>query len=73
MAAERLVGERGIAALSLREAAGSAGARNNSAAQYHFGTEDGLIDAIFELRMGTITRRAWPGWTPPMPRAGAGT
>jgi AcrR family transcriptional regulator len=54
VAAERLVGERGIAALSLREAAGSAGARNNSAAQYHFGTKDGLIDAIFELRMGTI-------------------
>jgi AcrR family transcriptional regulator len=53
-AAERLVGERGIAALSLREAAGSAGARNNSAAQYHFGTKDGLIDAIFELRMRTI-------------------
>jgi len=54
VAAERLVGERGIAALSLREAAGTAGARNNSAAQYHFGTKDGLIDAIFELRMGTI-------------------
>jgi AcrR family transcriptional regulator len=56
VAAERLVGERGIAALSLREAAGSAGARNNSAAQYHFGTKDGLIDAIFELRMGTINQ-----------------
>lgn len=56
VAAERLVGERGIAALSLREAAGAAGARNNSAAQYHFGTKDGLIDAIFELRMGTINQ-----------------
>ncbi len=54
VAAERSVGERGIAALSLREASASAGARNNSAAQYHFGTKDGLIDAIFELRMGTI-------------------
>jgi AcrR family transcriptional regulator len=54
VAAERLTGERGIAALSLREAAGSAGARNNSATQYHFGTKDGLIDAIFELRERTI-------------------
>jgi AcrR family transcriptional regulator len=55
-AAERLIGERGIGALSLRAAAGSAGARNNSAAQYHFGTKDGLIDAIFELREGTINQ-----------------
>lgn len=52
--AERLFAERGIAAVSLREIGAAAGHRNNSAAQYHFGTREGLVDAIFETRMGPI-------------------
>ena len=52
--AERLFAERGIAAVSLREIGAAAGQRNNSAAQYHFGTRDGLVDAIFEARMSPI-------------------
>ena len=45
-AAERLFSERGIEAVSLREVGAVAGQRNNSAAQYHFGTREGLVDAV---------------------------
>jgi AcrR family transcriptional regulator len=55
--AERLFAERGIEAVSLREIGATAGQRNNSVAQYHFGGRQGLIDAIFELRMAPIDRR----------------
>jgi AcrR family transcriptional regulator len=57
LAAERLFGERGIEAVSLREVGAAAGQRNNSAAQYHFGSRDGLVDAIFARRMGAIDAR----------------
>ena len=56
-AAERRFGERGIEAVSLREVGAAAGQRNNSAAQYHFGTREGLVDAVFEYRMGAIDAR----------------
>jgi AcrR family transcriptional regulator len=53
-AAERLIAEQGIAACSLREVQLLAGQRNKSAAQYHFGSRDGLVEAIVEARMGPI-------------------
>lgn len=53
-AAERLVAERGLAAMSLREVQKAAGQRNKSAAQYHFGSRHGLIEAIVAARMGPI-------------------
>lgn len=56
-AAERLFGERGIGAVSMREVAVAAGQGNNSAVRYHFGSRDGLIDAIFTYRMGRIDER----------------
>ncbi len=55
--AERRFGERGIEAVSLREVGAAAGQRNNSAAQYHFGTREGLVDAVFGYRMGAIDAR----------------
>ncbi|MGW4243375.1 TetR family transcriptional regulator [Nocardia sp. NPDC004722] len=49
-AAEQLVAQHGFAALSLRQVGVLAGQRNNSAAQYHFGTKDGLLEAIITTR-----------------------
>ena len=56
IAGERLIADRGIPGLSLREVGTSAGARNNSAVQYHFGSKQGLVDAIFGFRMAPINR-----------------
>lgn len=56
-AAERLFGERGIGAVSLRHVAAAAGQRNNSAVRYQFGSREGLVDAIFAYRMGRIDER----------------
>jgi AcrR family transcriptional regulator len=52
--AERLAAERGLAAMSLREVQAVAGQRNKSAAQYHFGSRTGLIEAVVAARMGPI-------------------
>lgn len=56
-AAERLFAEKGIAAVSLRQITQAAGQRNESALQYHFGSRDALIEAIFEWRMSAIDAR----------------
>jgi len=53
-AAERLVAERGLAAMSLREVQGAAGQRNKSAAHYHFGSKEGLVEAVVATRMGAV-------------------
>src|SRR5262245_15652702 len=56
-AAERLVAERGLRSVSLREVQVAAGQRNKSAAQYHFGSLRGLIEAIVDARMSPIDAR----------------
>jgi AcrR family transcriptional regulator len=53
-AAERLFGERGIDGVSLREVGAAAGQRNTSAALYHFGSKDALVDAVFDRRMASV-------------------
>jgi AcrR family transcriptional regulator len=58
-AAEQLIAERGTAALTLREVQVMAGQSNKSAAQYHFGSRAGLIEAVIEARMGPVNRRRW--------------
>lgn len=55
--AERLMAERGIAGVSLRAVMLEAGQRNKSAAQYHFGSRDGLVAEILAMRMGPINDR----------------
>ena len=51
VAAERLLAERGLDGVSLRQIGAEAGNGNNSAVQYHFGSKDQLIQAIFEYRL----------------------
>ncbi|MGL6235760.1 MAG: TetR/AcrR family transcriptional regulator [Segniliparus sp.] len=58
-AAEAIVAERGLGAMSLREVQTAAGQLNKNAAQYHFGSRDGLIAAVVEARMGPINERRW--------------
>lgn len=72
-AAERLFGEHGIGAVSLRHVAAAAGQRNNSAVRYQFGSRQGLVDAIFAYRMGRIDerRRAMLAAAGPRPSARA--
>lgn len=52
--AEKLIGERGLDAVSMRDVATAAGQRNNSAVQYHFGSRDGLVLQILRRRMDAI-------------------
>lgn len=58
-AAEAIVAERGLAAMSLREVQARAGQLNKNAAQYHFGNREGLIAAVVEARMAPINDRRW--------------
>jgi AcrR family transcriptional regulator len=56
-AAERLAAERGLGAMSLREVQLASGQRNKSAASYHFGSREGLIEAVVATRMGPVNER----------------
>lgn len=53
-AAERLFSERGIDSVSMREVASEAGQRNVSATQYHFGSRDGVLEAILQRHAAPI-------------------
>ncbi|UGT43317.1 TetR/AcrR family transcriptional regulator [Nocardia yamanashiensis] len=57
--AMRMFAERGIDAVSLRELSAAAGQRNKVAAQYHFGTKERLVQAIFEQYTGQVNQRRW--------------
>ena len=56
-AAEQLFAARGVDAVSLREVSSAAGQANNSAVAYHFGSREGLIDAILERHSAPIQER----------------
>lgn len=56
-AAEQLIAEQGLALLTLKAVQETAGQSNKSAAQYHFGSRDGLIAAVIEARMAPVNRR----------------
>ncbi len=55
--AERLIAEYGVEAVSLRTVGARAGQRNNSAAQYHFGSKEGLIRAVIATRSQRVDAR----------------
>jgi AcrR family transcriptional regulator len=55
--AERLLAERGVHGVSLREIGVEAGQRNTGAVRYHFGTKELLVAAVFEYRMTRINER----------------
>ena len=52
--AEKLIGERGLDRVSMRDVATAAGQRNNSAVQYHFGSRDGLIVQVLRRRLAEL-------------------
>lgn len=54
---ERLVAEQGLSALTLRAVQALAHQRNKSAAQYHFGSRAGLIEAVVRARMAPVNER----------------
>lgn len=51
LAAEKLFARGGLDGVSLREIAAAAGQGNHHAVQYHFGSREGLIQAVFAYRM----------------------
>jgi AcrR family transcriptional regulator len=55
-AAEALVAERGIDAVSLR-AVNQAAAANVAAAHYHFGSKDAVVEAVLQRRMQVLSER----------------
>jgi AcrR family transcriptional regulator len=55
--AERLFAARGVDGVSLRQIGAAAGNGNNSAVQYHFGSKDQLVQAIFEYRLPGLQER----------------
>jgi AcrR family transcriptional regulator len=56
-AAERLMAERGIDTVSLREIARESGARNVLAVQYHFVDRSGVVGAIIEKHAPPVEAR----------------
>jgi AcrR family transcriptional regulator len=57
LTAERLFATRGLEGVSLRQIGIEAGNGNNSAVQYHFGTKEQLVQAIFEYRLPELEGR----------------
>jgi AcrR family transcriptional regulator len=57
LTAERLFALHGVDGVSLRQISAEAGNANNSAVQYHFGSKEHLVQAIFEYRIPSVARR----------------
>jgi AcrR family transcriptional regulator len=73
-AAERLIGERGVDAVSLRAINTEAGS-NVAAAHYHFGSKEALVRAVLDRRMSVLAEERFTRLAPlesssaPAPRA----
>lgn len=57
LAAERLFAEQGIEAVALRHVNSAANQKNMSAAHYHFGSRDGLVEAVLMYRLPGLDQR----------------
>lgn len=57
LVAERLFSERGLDGISLRQIGAAVGNGNHSVVQYHFGSKEALVDAIFEYRLPNLDER----------------
>jgi AcrR family transcriptional regulator len=57
LAAERLFAVHGVNGVSLRQISVEAGMANHSVVQYHFGSKDGLVDAILVNRLTYLGHR----------------
>ena len=57
VAAEKMFADYGLHGASLRQISEAAGQKNTSAIQYHFGSRDRLVEAVFALRMAVINPR----------------
>ena len=55
--AERLVAERGLQGVAVSEVVRAAGQKNNSAVSYHFGSWDGLLDAVWQRHTAAIDQQ----------------
>ncbi|WP_158726342.1 TetR/AcrR family transcriptional regulator [Tomitella fengzijianii] len=56
-AGEELYAEAGVGRVRLRELNALAGVRNDSAVHYHFGSQDGLLEAILQTHLQEIGAR----------------
>lgn len=56
--AERLFAENGVAATSIRDITGKAGV-NLGAINYHFGSKQDLVAAVFTRRLEPVSNRQW--------------
>jgi AcrR family transcriptional regulator len=54
---ERLFAIHGVDGVSLRQIGAESGMANNSVVQYHFGSKEGLIDAILVNRLNNLAER----------------
>lgn len=54
--AQKLFAERGVDAVSLNEITVAAGQKNRNALQYHFGSRDGLIQAILDYHGDDVAK-----------------
>ncbi|MFA7553663.1 MAG: helix-turn-helix domain-containing protein [Spongiibacteraceae bacterium] len=57
LTAERLFGEQGLDGVSLRQIVTASGQANSSAVQHHFGSKEGLIQAVYDMRLPELDQR----------------
>ena len=57
LAAERMIANHGLSGVSLRQINEAAGHKNSGATHYHFGSREGLIQAVLNYRIAAIAQR----------------